>query len=123
MKKVIYYFAAILIALSFPQSVKADGEVDIILVNPSPDPDVVHRGPESAPITCQAYSDLILLFFYSSLGNVLIEVENLTTNEYNQTVVNAQAGPMIFPISGNSGLWSITFSLSTGARYYGEFNI
>ena len=39
MKKVIYYFAAILIALSFPQSVKADGEVDIILVNPSPDPE------------------------------------------------------------------------------------
>ena len=57
------------------------------------------------------------------LGSVTVEIENQTTGEYCQSVVNALAGPMPFIISGTSGHWRISFTLSSGIFYYGEFDI
>ena len=59
--------------------------------------------------------------FLFNLGYVSVEIENQTTGEYDQTVVNAQEGPMLFPISGTAGQWAITFTLPGGVVLNGYF--
>ena len=70
-----------------------------------------------------ASASSILVNYQIDLGSVTIEIENLTTGEYSQTLVNAIAGPMLLPISGTAGQWTITFTLPSGVVYYGEFII
>ncbi len=83
------------------------------------------RDPTVIPISAVFYTtpSVIEVQFLMDLGYVSVEIENLTTSGYTQTVVNSAAGLAIFPISGNPGLWTITFSLSNGTVYYGEFNL
>lgn len=83
------------------------------------------RDPTVIPISAAFYTtpSVIEVQFLMDLGYVSVEIENQTTSEYTQTVVNSAAGLAIFPISGNSGLWTITFSLSNGMVYYGEFTL
>lgn len=59
----------------------------------------------------------------NSLGTVTVEIENQTTGEYAQTLVNAMAGSTAFLISGTAGHWTIMFTLPSGARYLGAFEI
>lgn len=83
------------------------------------------KAPILIPLDCVYYSNpsTIVVNFHSSLGSVSVEIENQTTGEYSQTMVNAVAGPRSFPISGNAGFWTVTFTLSNGAVYYGDFVI
>lgn len=68
-------------------------------------------------------NSFLVVTFLADLGTVSVEIENQTTGEYNQTTMNALAGPALFPISGTSGHWTITFTLTSGVRYCGEFDI
>lgn len=105
--------------LSFP--VRGDEDVNIIIVDPNaPGAEVVHRD-SCVPIICTLSANCLSVTFLESLGQISVEIENHTTGEYNQTIVNAVTGPMVFPISGTAGQWSITFTLSNGTMYYGEF--
>ncbi len=94
---------------------------DAILNGPAIPP----KAPVAIPIECVFYpsSFTIIVDFLTNLGFVSVEIENQTTGEYSQTTVNAVAGPMAFPISGTSGDWSITFTLTDGTIYQGTFNI
>ena len=82
-----------------------------------------YRGP--IPISCVLHlsTSVIEGNFFLDLGAVSVEIENQTTGEYSQTIVNAQAGPMFFPISGTVGFWTVTFTLSCGTEYLGMFII
>ena len=84
-----------------------------------------HHAPVLIPISATYYSSLssIVVNYLYDLGSVTVEIENQTTGEYCQSVVNALAGPMPFFISGTSGHWRITFTLPSGVSYYGEFDI
>ena len=79
------------------------------------------RGP--TPMSCVLHqtTSVIEVYFLNDLGSVSVEIENQTTGEYSQTQVNAQAGPMFFPITHTTGLWSIVFTLENGIQYFGEF--
>lgn len=57
------------------------------------------------------------------MGSVSAEIENESTGEYSQTTINATQGVHPFLISGNAGHWTITFTISSGVVYYGEFDI
>lgn len=85
----------------------------------------IPKVPGLIPLDCVYYSNpsTIVVNYHSALGAVSVEIENETTGEYTHTVVNAVAGPMVFPFSGNAGFWTITFSLADGTVYYGEFTI
>ena len=120
MKKQLFSFLAVL-TLLFPLVAKADEDVSIILVTPETPSEVIHRSP--VPITCTLISETLLVNFLDSLGTVSVEIENHTTSEYVQTQVDAQAGPMLFLISGTAGYWTISFTLSNGLRYEGAFCI
>ena len=107
--------------LSFP--VRGDEDVNIIIVDPNaPGAEVVHRD-SCVPIICTLSANCLSVTFLESLGQISVEIENHTTGEYNQTVVNAQIGSTVFPISGITGNWSITFTLTNGTIYQGSFNI
>ena len=84
-----------------------------------------HHAPMLVPISAVYYSSLssIVASYLYDLGSVTVEIENQTTGEYSQSVVNALAGPMPFIISGTSGHWRVSFTLSSSVCYYGEFDI
>lgn len=98
-----------------------DDDIDLIIAQSGSGGDVIHR--EQIPITCTLLPETILVNYLLSLGPVSIEIENQTTGEYSQTLVNALAGPMVLPISGSAGQWTIMFTLPSGVQYYGEFDI
>lgn len=125
MKKIIYLFVLTLAALVCSPAKAGDEVVDIVVICSTEEGEVIHRTPTQIPIECTYYSTLqtIVVNYLDDLGSVTVEIENQTTGEYCQTVVNALAGPMPFIISGTSGHWRITFTLPSGVSYYGEFDI
>ena len=84
-----------------------------------------YYAPALIPISAAYYASIttIMIYFRFNLGSVSVEIENQTTGEYSQTLVNATQGVHPFLISGTSGTWTITFTLSSGVQYYGEFDI
>lgn len=83
------------------------------------------RTPALIPIQAAYYSSLSTIYvdFLYDLGSVSVEIENETTGEYSQTIINATQGLHPFFISGTEGHWTITFTLSNGVVYFGEFDI
>ncbi len=127
MKRFLLFAAALLLTIPF-NALRADGDepVEIIIGDGgSMEGGPTHHAPSLIPMSCY-YSPVlssILVNYQIDLGSVTIEIENLTTGEYGQTLVNALAGPMVLPISGTAGQWTITFTLASGTVYCGEFAI
>jgi Protein of unknown function (DUF3244). len=84
-----------------------------------------HHALALIPIQAAYYSSIttILVDFLFDLGSVSVEIENQTTGSYSQTTVNATQGVHPFMISGDMGDYTITFTLSNGHVYIGEFSI
>lgn len=123
MKTRLFYFITALLTVSSIFSVQAE-TTEIVVCRSTTNSQVIHRAPAQIPITCFLEDDSILLVnFLDNLGSVSVKIENQTTGEYNQTIVNVLSGQIIFPISGTSGDWSITFTLTDGTIYQGFFNI
>lgn len=123
-KGIIMLLGAFFVQLVFSPFVQGGEDVNIIIANTQEAiEEVVHRDPASAPIMCTLEEGYLDVTFLINIGFVFIEIENLTTGEYTQTAVNSATGSAVFPISGNAGFWTITFSLSDGTMYYGEFEI
>ena len=115
---------AILASLVFSLPVRGDEDVNIIIVNPNDSiSEVLHRDPTLAPVLCTLTEASLNVTFFLDQGFISVEIENQTTGEYTQTLVNTADGSAIFPFSGNPGFWTIIFSLSDGTVYYGEFSI
>lgn len=128
MKKILLLLSAFLMLVPNWSS-KADGGDVQIPVNVGDggtnNGGPLHHAPALVPISATYFSSLssIVASYLYDLGSVTVEIENQTTGEYSQSVVNALAGPMPFIISGTSGHWRISFTLSSGVCYYGEFDI
>lgn len=123
-KGIIMLLGAIVAQLTFSPLAKGGEDVNIIIVDPTDaGAEVLHRDSAQAPILCTLEEDYLEVTFLSSMGYVSVEIENLTSGEYNLTMINAVIGSEIFPISGNPGTWTITFTLSDGTVYYGAFVI
>lgn len=85
----------------------------------------IHHAPAQIPIQAaysSSHSTIFVNFLYD-LGYVSVEIENLTTGEYSQTIVIATQGVHPFVISGHIGNYEITFTLSNGQVYRGSFEI
>lgn len=81
-----------------------------------------HRSQVYIPI--QAFYDdftsSIYIQFLQSIGDVYIDVTNIDTGYNADFEVDSSLGTVILPISGESGLYDITFVLSEGGAYQGE---
>ena len=111
-----------IIALASPIG-KTMGEViNIPIQNPDDQPG---GRPRSLPIfSASLDADMNILSISSiyNVGEVNVVIENLTTGEYVEDSFNSSISAL-FPISGNSGLWTITLSLESGEEYHGIFEI
>lgn len=90
-----------------------------------------HKEIQDGPRTLQnaeivAYYNTETSCVYVTMSNAGVSVDtelsNLSTGEYYNYEIPG-TGLSVLPISGNSGLWTITFTLSDGEVYEGEFNL
>jgi len=84
-----------------------------------------NRAPARIPIRCEyeSYISSIIVTFTESLGEVDVEVINLTTGENLTGTISGEVGTQVIPISGTESDYTITFTLTSGFEYYGEFKI
>lgn len=95
-----------------------------IIIRVEPSGGHINRFQEEVPITCYVDTDAgyLVVSFSGSIGNVRIDIDNITTGESSSSVLPG-SGTSILYFSGTQGSWIVTFTLSTGEVYYGEFNV
>lgn len=119
----------ILIALSFSNPSLAKEEDEIIRVcvvtHSETNGKRTNRTPARIPVRALYLSSAssIQVTFNYDIGNVDISISNEATGESVSYDVDSQTGLCILPISGDTGLWSITFTLESGVQYQGEFSV
>lgn len=111
--------------LSFSVNLRAEKEQSVILLKKDSGPQSNPGAPRTPSATIiEAYYDSELLsvcVYFSNAGDFVdVNFENLDTGETAYYSV-AGSGGAVLPISGNAGLWQITFTLSNGDEYVGEF--
>lgn len=106
----------------FAKSQMCSDETEILIRQQSPD---LEGAPRSATII-EAYYDSDITCVSVTLSNagtsVTVEFVNHTTNETADYVIPG-SGTSFMPISGTSGNWSVTLTLTDRTVYYGEFII
>lgn len=126
--KLLLSVVAILCLSSFTneKSIKngyRDNDEILIRHRPSTPPTFPHS---PSVVSISAYYDSDNTCIYASLSNAGVSVDvdicNLITGETDSYAVTGN-GSSAFPISGNAGIWTITFTLSSGDVYEGSFII
>jgi hypothetical protein len=99
------------------------GEGTPIVVSPKPpfDPDAL-RAPGSIPISAMVEGNTVYVAFTGNLGDVDYELVNFDTLEVVSDQVEG-TGLVLIPFSGDSGSYAITFTIESGAQFYGEFDL
>ena len=72
------------------------------------------------PISAEVIGNNLSVTFIGNLGEVEYELVNLSTMEFETDQVEG-TGQVLIPFSGDSGSYTITFTLSNGVQYYGQF--
>lgn len=128
-KKLFILIAALFFALLPLASISCfaneDEPLPIVIGDLNPGGGPIFYAPAMIPIQAVYYpaiSTVVVNFLYD-LGFVSLEIENLTTGEYSQSSFNAIQGLHPFIISGDDGVYEITFTLSNGHVYTGTFEI
>lgn len=85
----------------------------------------VHRAPALIPIEAAYEASLsgIVVNFIYDLGTATVSVKNLMTAVVSRSVIGACQGVLFLPISGEAGVYEITFTLADGRWYWGTFEI
>ncbi|MCM1176499.1 MAG: DUF3244 domain-containing protein [Clostridium sp.] len=133
MKKSVLFFVAIVMAFVSACPVFADGRND---GEKKSDKDIIirigdkkgggrHHAPARIPmeVSYMSFVSALRITFLNDLGNVEVNMTNNSTGEYIEGTVNASAGVTMLPISSDDGFYTITFTLSGGTTYYGEFEL
>lgn len=80
-------------------------------------------GRSIVPLTVTLYQSLscIEVAFLSNLGEVTIQLTNLSNNASVNTAIDSNCGSCIIPITNGSGLYRIDFITADGAQFCGYF--
>ena len=83
------------------------------------------RLPVQIPISAsyEALLSTLFLTFTSNLGEIEVEVMNTTTGGYDSVTIDTQFLSATVPITMGPGHYIILFTLPSGQRYKGEFDI
>ena len=99
----------------------------IIIIDPLPEihPGTGPRAPALVPISVSLESLISTLFmtFTSNLGEIEVEVLNTTTGGYFSDFVDTQFLYATIPIIMGPGHYILLFTLPSGQRYKGEFDL
>lgn len=118
--------ACLILALTFaatamPFSEKQTMDDPPIIIRPLPLP--APNSPHAlvvVPISAEVIGNNLSVTFTGNLGEVEYELVNLSTMEFETDQVEG-TGQVLIPFSGDSGSYTITFTLSNGVQYYGQF--
>lgn len=125
MHKLHCLLLSLLLALCTVTPALADETIIIRMAKDQTNGEVIHRAPAQIPLTC-AFSEensAITVVYFDDLGSASINIDNNSTGEECQYIVNAVTGVQVIPFSGTPGFWTILFRLSNGTSYFGEFEI
>ena len=119
-------FAGVLFSpfLRAKEFLQTDGHNEIIV---RPSNDQQSTGPRMpSSIRIEAYYDAdfasVCAYLVNAGETVDVEFNNLTTGD-SFTFEIPGSGMSVMPIGGATGYWTITFTLSSGSVYFGEFEI
>ena len=76
----------------------------------------------NVPFIAEYYDiwDAVLLGSLENVGNVAVTLSS-TAGDWYQTVFNSGGSPILVPVSGASGQYTLTLVTSNGTTYTGEF--
>ncbi len=97
-----------------------DPPQEVIIRNKPPHAGQVPRTPAVVPISAMVNGSTLYVTFTGDLGDVDYELVNLDTAEIVSDQVEG-TGLVLIPFSGDPGSYTITFTLSNGVQFYGEF--
>ena len=114
--------AAALAPPSFP--VPSNDEIQEIIIVVKTEEETPHRSPAQIPISgfVDTASGVVFLSFSTPCGTVNVTFSNLSNGDFLETSVNG-TGSVMIPAVLSAGSWFVTFSLSDGSEYIGEFEI
>ena len=108
------------------EGIVSDGDTTII-INPFPeiDPGGRPRSTVVVPISASYISMMtsVVLSFTTNLGEIEVEVLNTTTGGYVSDFVDTQFLYATIPITMGPGHYILLFTLPSGQRYRGEFDL
>lgn len=80
----------------------------------------INRGEVPIDGYVDSEAGIVTIFFSEDCGSVAILFENSDTGYTASTLVNG-LGSVAIPINCDSGYWTVTFTLSSGDVYIGNF--
>lgn len=130
-KTFLHKLIALLLAVFSSGLVLANSDMSLSLLNDEGDIIIRPREGETTGIPRMPSATIITASYDENTASVCsilsnagetVEVEfyNLTTSEYYSFEIPG-SGLSVMPISGNSGYWTVTFTLLSGAIYDGDF--
>ncbi|MGM9762658.1 MAG: DUF3244 domain-containing protein [Candidatus Cryptobacteroides sp.] len=130
-KKYLIMIAALLVcnlavfAKPLSENERENVQINIKLKDRKTNQTHTHRSPAKTPIEVFYSSEIssVAINFMENLQNVEINIMNHSTGEYIEGMINATMGMTLIPISGTDGYYTVTFILSDGKEYFGEFEL
>lgn len=131
MKKHLTLILVVLLASTMSITINAknddpEGEpIPIEFNDPGESGNPIIRGPIVVPVEASFNSTLsqVSVQFLSYIGEVTIQLTNLSNNASVNTAVDSNCGSCIIPITNGSGLYQIVFITADGAQFYGYFSV
>lgn len=125
MRKILILLLTVFSLFSSVNRLAAENKVVVIKPGSLTETTTRNRAPVFVPI--QAYYDSftssVYVVFNAAIGYVNISITNQDTGEYIEDIIDAYGTVAVFPISGDPGLYYLSFTLQMGLEYYGEFEI
>lgn len=129
MKKRLTLLLVVLLASTMSITINAknddpEGEpIPIELNDPGESGNPIFRGPVIIPIEACFNSTFsqVSIQFLSYIGEVTIQLTNLSNNASVNTAIDSSCGSCIIPVTNGSGIYRIEFLLADGLQFYGFF--
>lgn len=116
--------------LSFPQQVISQSppnEGEEIVIYPEQNTSEIEPGRSQSfiPIKAYCFQDVpfVEIFFLRDIGNVFVELINITTGQISIEWINSSYGRAHIPVSMGNGDYHIEFHVESNSVYIGNFLI
>lgn len=119
MKKVLFIIVALLLGIGSAWA--AEDGLNLTIKNP-PTPGSAPRMPAVVPISACVSGSCLYISFVSAVGETDVEIVCEESGEVFTYALNG-TDPAVLSINGESGDYTITFTLGSGIEYYGEFTL
>lgn len=119
--------AAAIAAAPAPTPTVSQDEVLIIIIlnKPNTAEPTGHRGLDQLTIGgfADVVNNMVYLSFSAPCGDALVSLENLTTGDSFETVVDGDDGSVAIPVALSPGSWEMSVTVSSDVVYSGAFMI